>query len=108
MAAATKEDPMRTLMKVSIPVEGGNRAIKDATLGKVIGETTERIRPEASYFGLEAGKRTAYFVFDLKDASQMPSIGEPIFMALNATIELTPIMNAQDLKTGLEAWQKQG
>jgi hypothetical protein len=97
---------MRMLMKVSVPVEGGNRAVKDGTLGKIIADTTERIRPEAAYFGLEEGKRTAFFVFDLKDATQMPSIAEPIFIGLNATIELSPIMNQSDLKVGLEALQK--
>jgi hypothetical protein len=97
---------MRMLMKVSVPVDGGNKAIKDGTLGKILGETMERIRPEAAYFGIEAGKRTAYFVFDLKDPTEIPSIGEPIFMGFNATIEMGPVMNPQELKAGLDAWQK--
>ncbi len=99
---------MRTLLKVSVPVDGGNRAVKDGSLAKVIGDTMERIKPEATYFGVEDGKRTAYMFFDLKETSQVPSIAEPIFMALHATIELTPVMNPQELKAGLDAWQKQG
>jgi hypothetical protein len=99
---------MRVLMKVSVPVESGNKAMKDGSMGKIIGDTVERIRPEAAYFGLEGGKRTAFFVFDLKNATDMPSIGEPILAALHANLEVTPVMTAQDLKAGLEAWQRQG
>jgi len=98
---------MRTLMKVTVPVDAGSRAVKDGSLGKVIGDTMERIRPEAAYFSLEGGNRTAYFFFDLKDLTQLPSIGEPIFAALSATIEVFPVMNPTDLKAGLDAWQKQ-
>jgi hypothetical protein len=105
--AADKEDPMRVLMKITIPIEGGNKAVRDGSIGKVIGDTIERVRPEAAYFGLEGGQRTAFFVFDLKDASQLPAIVEPCFHGLNAGVEITPVMNPQDLKTGLEAWQKQ-
>ena len=98
---------MRMLMKVTTPVEAGNKAINDGTLPKIIAQTMERIQPEAAYFGLEGGKRTAFFFFELKDSTQMPSIGEPIFHGTGATIELTPVMNPQELKAGLELWQKQ-
>ncbi len=40
-------------------------------------------------------------VFDLKDSSDLPRIAEPFFMGLNATVEFTPVMNADDLKAGL-------
>ena len=40
---------MRTMLKVSIPVEPGNTAVKDGSLKKVIGESLERLKPEAAY-----------------------------------------------------------
>jgi len=89
------------MLKVTVPVEQGNRAIVEGALPRVIQDTIERIKPEASYFTIEAGKRTAFFVFDMTDASQMPQIGEPLFMTLGAGIELTPVMTAQDLQQGL-------
>jgi len=92
---------MRTLLKVSIPVEQGNKAIVEGTLGRVIQETVERIKPEAAYFTVDGGKRTAFFVFDMKDVSEMPIVGEPLFMAFGAAIEATPVMTAQDLQKGL-------
>jgi hypothetical protein len=97
---------MRMLMKVSIPIEAGNKAVKDGTISKIIGDTMERLHPEAAYFGPDEGKRTAYFFFDMKDSSQIPSAAEPFFMGLNAEIELTPVMNAEDLKTGLAALKR--
>jgi hypothetical protein len=38
----------------------------------------------------------------MKDSSQIPPIAEPLFAALGAEIELVPVMNAEDLRKGLE------
>ena len=50
----------------------------------------------------ENGKRTALFVYDLKEPAQIPSVAEPLFLALNADISMYPAMNAEDVKKGLE------
>lgn len=94
---------MRTLMMVQCPVESGNAAAKDGTLGKVIQQSLETIKAEAAYFTTIDGKRTMIAVFDLKASSDMPRIAEPLFMALNASIHFSPCMNAEDLKVGLAA-----
>jgi hypothetical protein len=100
------EDIMRTMIKITMPVETGNRAIKDGSLPKLMNSMMEKLHPEAAYFYPEGGKRTALMVFDMKDASQIPSLVEPFFVGLDAEISLTPVMNAADLKTGLEAVAK--
>jgi len=92
---------MRTMMRISVPVAIGNKTIQDGTLPRVIQTTLETLKPEAAYFFPEAGKRTALLVFDLKDPSQIPVVCEPLFMGLDADIELLPVMNAQDLQAGL-------
>ena len=97
---------MRTLLKVSMPVESGNRAIKDGSLPKTIQTFIQEMHPEASYFYPEHGQRTALFVFDLKDPSQIPQVVEPLFTKLNAAVEMYPVMNADDLKSGLEKTMK--
>ena len=84
-----------------MPVESGNQAIKDGTLGTVIQRATERWKPEAIYFTTFDGQRTAYMVFDLPDTSGIPPFAEPFFTALNASVELAPVMNADDLQKGL-------
>ena len=97
---------MRTLLKVTLDIEAANKAIVDGTLAKVIESTVEAIHPEASYFLSDNGKRTAYFVFDLKDSADIPRIAEPFFMKLNAEVLLVPAMNYQDLKKGLQLWRE--
>lgn len=92
---------MRTMIKVTVPVEAGNKAFKDGTLQRTIMEALERLKPEAAYFLPERGVRTAFLVVDLKDTSEIPAIVEPFFEKLNAAVELLPVMNADDLKKGL-------
>ena len=92
---------MRMMMKVSIPVEAGNRALKDGSLARAMQSTTERLKPEATYFLTGEGDRTALFFFDMQDVSQIPALAEPLFMGLNAALTLSPVMNADDLQKGL-------
>jgi len=89
---------MRTLIKVNVPVEAGNKAIQDGTMQRLIGEMQDRLRPEASYFFSDHGIRTALYVADLKDPSEIPVIAEPFFIHFNASVEFTPVMNIDDLK----------
>lgn len=93
---------MRVMMKVSMPVKPGNRGIKEGILPKTVMKFVEEMKPEACYFGPENGKRTAYFFFDLQDPTQIPTVAEPFFMNLNAAIEITPVMNLDDMKKGVE------
>lgn len=92
---------MRTLMKVSIPVEAGNEAIKSGRVGQIIESALTSLKTEAAYFYAEGGKRVALLVFDLKDPSDIPQVAEPFFMGLNADIEMHPCMNAADVKAGI-------
>jgi hypothetical protein len=87
---------MRFLFKISFPVEAGNKAAKDGY--SAIPKILEQQKPEAAYFIAENGKRTGILVIDMKDASQLPAIAEPWFLALNASIEVTPAMVPDDLK----------
>lgn len=92
---------MRMMLRVTIPVEAGNTAIKDGTLPRTLKSTMERLKPEAAYFLAEDGRRTALFFFNMQDASQIPPIVEPLFMGMNASLTMVPVMNADDLQKGL-------
>ena len=92
---------MRMMLKVVIPVEAGNKANKDGSLARAMQGAAERLKPEAAYFLPDDGKRTALFFFNMQDASQIPGIAEPLFMGLNASLTLSPVMNADDLQKGL-------
>jgi hypothetical protein len=88
---------MRFLVKVNIPVEAGNRAAKAGKLGATIQAILADLKPEAAYFTDNNGQRTAFLVVDMQDAAQIPAIAEPWFLALNASIEIHPVMLADDL-----------
>ncbi len=95
---------MRTLLKVTLDVEAGNKAIQSGELGRIMSDLAEMIQPEASYFLTEQGQRTGLYVFDLKDPSQIPQIAETLIQELKAKVEFTPVMNQEELGRGLEAW----
>ena len=65
-------------MKVQISAEAGNRGIKDGTLPDIIRKTLETVQAEAAYFTTMDGQRTMLAVFDMKAASDIPRIAEPL------------------------------
>jgi hypothetical protein len=93
---------MRFLVKVSFPVEAGNAAAKKDGF-KVIQTILEQQRPEAAYFVAEGGRRTGILIMDIKEASEIPRIAEPWFLALNASVEATPAMLPEDLQRAAPA-----
>jgi hypothetical protein len=88
---------MRFLVKLNIPVEAGNAAAKAGKLGEIIQSILADQKPEAAYFGDDNGQRTAFLFLEMQDASQIPAIAEPWFLALNASIEIHPVMVPADL-----------
>jgi hypothetical protein len=92
---------MRTMARISMPAGPGSRAISDGTVGKLIGDLTERWQPEAMYFTATDGQRTVYLVFDLADTADIPPFAEPLFSGIEAKVDLWPVMNIEDLQRGL-------
>ncbi len=88
---------MRFLLKVNIPVEAGNAAAKAGKLGSTIQSILADLKPDAVYFTDSNGQRTAFIFLDMQDASQIPAIAEPWFLAFNASIEIHPVMIPDDL-----------
>ena len=85
---------MRVMARISIPVEAGNKGIRDGSLPKVMQQTAERWKPEAAYFTTFDGRRTAFFIFDMPDASAIPPFAD-------AEVQISPVMNTDDLQKGL-------
>jgi hypothetical protein len=92
---------MRVMLKFTLPVEKGNDAINDGSLGRVLESLLSNLKPEAAYFGPIEGKRGGMIFFDLAEPSQIVEVCEPLFSDLNATTEITPVMNGDDLRKGL-------
>ncbi|WP_426367698.1 hypothetical protein [Streptomyces sp. E-08] len=94
---------MRMLLKVQMDTQASNEAIKQGKLLKLMEGALQQLQPEAAYFTVENGCRTAYLFFDLADPSLMPKISEPFFMEIGAKIHYSPVMNPDDLRKGLAA-----
>jgi hypothetical protein len=92
---------MRMLMTVEMDTEASNRGIKDGSLPKLMESALERLQPEAAYFTTHEGHRTAYIVLDIAEPAQMVQMAEPFFIGLNAKVNWSPAMNAEDLREGL-------
>jgi Domain of unknown function (DUF3303) len=88
---------MRFLLKVNMPVEAGNAAAKEGKLAETIQSILDDLKPEAVYFTDNNGQRTGFIFLEMKDASQIPAIAEPWFLAFNASIEIHPVMVPKDL-----------
>jgi hypothetical protein len=93
---------MRVMLRIHIDATHGSAALKSGALQKAIGAFTEKFKPEATYFGLEGGQRTGFFVFDMKSSHQSPEIAESFFDA-GRDIHLSPCMTPDDLRAGLGA-----
>ena len=88
---------MRFMMKVTIPVDRGNKSAADGNLGKTIQSILEELKPEAAYFADVDGCRGGYIFFHMEDASKIPSVAEPWFLAFDAEVEISAVMVPEDL-----------
>ena len=88
---------MRMMLKVSLPVDKGNAAIKDGSLVAKIQSILADLKPEAAYFTEFDGKRTGLIFFDMTDTSEIPAVAEPWFLAFDASVEIKAVMNRDDL-----------
>lgn len=89
---------MRFVIEVRIPMDTGNAAIRDGSLPAKVAAIMEDLKPEAAYFSaMGDGFRGGFFVVNIDDASQIPTIAEPFFLAFNATTKFYPVMVVDDL-----------
>ena len=91
---------IRMMLKVQIPVEAGNDAVKTGMQGKVFEDLMRQIHPEAAYFSQEDGLRTAYFVYVVHDTAEFAAIHEPLIQGLGARVYDQPALTWDELKQG--------
>ena len=97
MAVDSKEMIYAISSKGEYPRRAGNQAARAGKLGATIQSILADLKPEAIYFTDDNGQRTAFLFLEMNDASQIPAIAEPWFLALNANIEIHPVMVPDDL-----------
>ncbi len=94
---------MRAILEFRIPMEPFNSMVRNGTAGKQVEKGFGAIKPEALYFNAKDGLRGGIAIVDLPDASKIPSLAEPLFLAFNATVQILPCMTSEDLaKAGLD------
>jgi hypothetical protein len=93
---------MRVLVRIILPNEAGNRAIKDQNFIKNIQSFMDNYEAEAAFFTPSNGNRSANFIIDMPSSDMMATIAEPFFQ-MGARVEMQPVMNFEDLKKGLSA-----
>ncbi|MBD3299018.1 MAG: hypothetical protein GF341_10210 [candidate division Zixibacteria bacterium] len=89
---------MRFMCRFRIPVAVGNRLAQEGKLGLKLQAILEEQKPEAVYFSMDQGKRTAFVVLNIDNPSQIPAIAEPWFHAVEAEMDADPAMTPEDLK----------
>jgi hypothetical protein len=92
---------MRMMLKARMDTQAANKQLQDGTMAELLEKVMASLNPEAAYFGPTDGGRCAYIVFDMIDPSQLPAISEPLFMELNADVDIFPVMDRADLQTGI-------
>jgi hypothetical protein len=88
------------VLRFTLSVEKGNQAFKDCSLGKALESLMNKFKPEAAYFTPMDGKRAGMMFFDIAEPSHIVEAVEPLFANLNASVDIVPVMNADDLRKG--------
>ncbi len=89
---------MRFMIKVEMPVEKANELAEEGRLGEAIQTILDDLEPEAAYFTTANGDRAGYIFVDIEDASEIPAFAEPWFLALEANVDIFPVMTPEDLQ----------
>jgi hypothetical protein len=92
---------MRVMVKFRFPVDPGNEVVRTGKVGKVFQQLMDDLKPEAAYFFPEGGQRAGLLIFDMQDSSQVALVGERFWFGLQADVEMTPVMSAEDLQKGI-------
>lgn len=88
---------MRFIMKILIPNEPFNTYIKNGTVGQLMQQILDDIKPEATYFTEMHGSRGGILVVNMENTSQIPQLAEPWFLKFDAHVEFHPVMLPEDL-----------
>ena len=92
---------MRFLVKATIPSAAGNAMVRDANMQSKMESVMADVRPEATYFTVEEGQRTIYFVVNLEGVEDMPRVAEPLWLAWSADLTFMPAFVPEDMEKAM-------
>ena len=88
---------MKMLMNVRFPHEPFNTLVREGTVGGIIRNILDDLKPESIYFVEQGGTRGAVAIIDVADSSRIPFFAEPFFLNFNADCEFRIAMSPEDL-----------
>jgi hypothetical protein len=97
---------MRFMISARAANEKVNALIKEGRFPQTFQSIMEDLLPEAAYFTDVDGVRGGYFIVNLDDASELASKTEPLFQALDATIQVHLVNTAEDVQKAMPAFER--
>ncbi len=92
---------MRMMVTFSFDAEGGNDAVISGKVQEIFGKLMEDLKPEAVYAYAVGGQRGGHMIINMNDSSEVATVAERFWLGLKAHVEMTPVMNGDDLQKGL-------
>jgi len=94
---------MKMLLRITMPNEPFNSLIKKGTVGKILEKILGELKPEAAYFTLDGGERSALMVVNINKPGDYVKYAEPFFLQFDAEIKYDILMSPEELKnSGIE------
>ena len=97
---------MRFMISARCPNEKLNTLLKEGRFPETFQSIMEQLQPEAAYFTDVEGARGAYLVVNLDDVTELPSITEPLFQALDATIQINLVSTLEEVQRAMPAFEQ--
>ena len=95
---------MKMLLRITMPNEPFNSMIKKGIIGNILDKIMSDLKPEAAYFTLDNGERSALLVVNINKPGDYVKYGEPFFLEFDASIKYEIAMSPEELKSaGIEA-----
>ncbi len=92
---------MKMMLLVEMDTAAGNAVINEGRMKEVMDGILGKLKPEAAYFHARGGRRAMTLVVDCADEASLPSLAEPFWLELSASVESFPVMDAAQLAEGL-------
>ena len=92
---------MRLMLTVEMDTPISNKLVAEGKMGPVMQGILGKLAPEATYFYARGGRRAIMLVVDAPDGASLPSLAEPFWHQLGASVEAVPVMNPEELGVGL-------
>jgi len=91
------------MVKFTLPTQETNPLVDDGSVGQKMESLLGKLQPEAAYFGPIDGKRGGFIVMNMEEGSEVVTKLEPLWLELNATVELFPVATPDELRAGLQS-----